>query len=82
MQQCGLEWFFRFIMEPGRLWKRYFVHDLPVFMRLVAYCALRPSHQASSIVLERVALDMNAVSIDGHPIVGKVSEAEGAALAG
>lgn len=23
MQKTGLEWFFRFIQEPGRLWKRY-----------------------------------------------------------
>jgi len=23
MQKCSLEWFFRFLKEPGRLWKRY-----------------------------------------------------------
>jgi len=23
MQDCGLEWFFRFIQEPKRMWKRY-----------------------------------------------------------
>ena len=23
MQRCGLEWFYRFIQEPGRLWRRY-----------------------------------------------------------
>ena len=23
MQKCGLEWFYRIIQEPGRLWKRY-----------------------------------------------------------
>lgn len=25
MQKCGLEWFFRVIQEPKRLWKRYFI---------------------------------------------------------
>ena len=27
MQQVGLEWFFRFLMEPKRLWKRYAWHN-------------------------------------------------------
>lgn len=36
MQHAGLEWLFRLIQEPRRLWKRYFIHDLPVFMRLMA----------------------------------------------
>ena len=25
MQKAGLEWFYRFLCEPGRMWKRYFV---------------------------------------------------------
>ncbi len=25
MQNCGLEWFFRLIQEPGRMWKRYLI---------------------------------------------------------
>lgn len=37
MQQTGMEWLYRFGREPGRLWKRYFVHDLPIFMRLMAH---------------------------------------------
>ena len=24
MQKCGLEWFYRLLQEPGRLWQRYF----------------------------------------------------------
>jgi len=27
MQRTGLEWFFRLLTEPGRLWKRYFIHN-------------------------------------------------------
>lgn len=35
MQHTGLEWLFRLSREPQRLWKRYLIHDLPVFVRLV-----------------------------------------------
>jgi N-acetylglucosaminyldiphosphoundecaprenol N-acetyl-beta-D-mannosaminyltransferase len=31
MSDVGLEWLFRILCEPKRLWKRYFVHDLPFF---------------------------------------------------
>jgi N-acetylglucosaminyldiphosphoundecaprenol N-acetyl-beta-D-mannosaminyltransferase len=35
MQRSGLEWAFRLAQEPGRLWRRYFVDDLPVLVRLL-----------------------------------------------
>jgi N-acetylglucosaminyldiphosphoundecaprenol N-acetyl-beta-D-mannosaminyltransferase len=25
MRRCGLEWIFRFVLEPGRLWRRYLI---------------------------------------------------------
>jgi N-acetylglucosaminyldiphosphoundecaprenol N-acetyl-beta-D-mannosaminyltransferase len=34
MQRVGLEWLFRLLMEPGRLWKRYLLSD-PRFFWLV-----------------------------------------------
>ncbi len=34
MQNAGLEWFFRLMIEPKRLWRRYLVND-PVFFWLV-----------------------------------------------
>lgn len=34
MQKTGLEWFFRLIVEPGRLWKRYIIGN-PLFILLV-----------------------------------------------
>ncbi|HTR80577.1 MAG TPA: WecB/TagA/CpsF family glycosyltransferase [Bacteroidota bacterium] len=34
MQNCGLEWFFRFLQEPRRLFRRYFI-EAPVFIPLV-----------------------------------------------
>lgn len=35
VQRIGMEWFFRFVQEPRRLFKRYFVDDLH-FARMVA----------------------------------------------
>ena len=35
MQNAGLEWAYRFLQEPTRLWERYFVRDLPFFAILV-----------------------------------------------
>lgn len=37
MQQIGLEWFFRFIMEPKRLFKRYFIDDMAIFPLVLKY---------------------------------------------
>jgi len=34
MQRTGLEWAFRLGQEPGRLWRRYIVEDIPTFGRL------------------------------------------------
>lgn len=28
MQQCGMEWFYRFLQEPGRMWRRYLITNL------------------------------------------------------
>lgn len=35
MQRSGLEWAYRLWQEPHRLWKRYLIHDMPVFFRLM-----------------------------------------------
>ena len=35
MQRAGLEWAFRLVQEPQRLWRRYLVNDLPMLARLV-----------------------------------------------
>lgn len=31
MRRCGLEWFFRFLQEPRRMFRRYFVEDMAFF---------------------------------------------------
>lgn len=31
MQNVGLEWFYRFLQEPRRMFRRYFVDDIKIF---------------------------------------------------
>jgi len=30
MSRCGLEWFYRFCKEPGRMFRRYFIDDMKI----------------------------------------------------
>ena len=46
VQQAGLEWFYRFLQEPGRLFKRYFV-EAPPFIPLVVKQYLQNKKQAN-----------------------------------
>ena len=39
MQDRGLEWVFRLVSEPRRLWRRYIVHDLPFAVRMFMWAA-------------------------------------------
>jgi N-acetylglucosaminyldiphosphoundecaprenol N-acetyl-beta-D-mannosaminyltransferase len=36
IQQWGFEWAYRLAQEPGRLWRRYLIDDLPLFFELLA----------------------------------------------
>lgn len=42
MQRSGLEWFYRLVTEPRRLWKRYLVNN-PLFVWRIGQQWLRPS---------------------------------------
>ena len=37
MSRCGLEWFYRFLQEPGRLFKRYFIDDMQIIRLIFKY---------------------------------------------
>lgn len=37
MQEAGLEWFFRFLQEPKRMFKRYFIDDIRIFLLAVKF---------------------------------------------
>jgi N-acetylglucosaminyldiphosphoundecaprenol N-acetyl-beta-D-mannosaminyltransferase len=40
MQRLGLEWMFRLLSEPRRLFRRYLIDDAPYAARLLASCAI------------------------------------------
>jgi N-acetylglucosaminyldiphosphoundecaprenol N-acetyl-beta-D-mannosaminyltransferase len=40
MQGTGLEWSYRLVHEPGRLWRRYIMDDLPMLGKLLVSSAL------------------------------------------
>ena len=40
IQRLGLEWVYRLVHEPRRLFRRYVVHDLPFGLRLLAWAAI------------------------------------------
>ncbi len=37
MSNMGLEWFYRFLQEPGRLFRRYFIEDIRIFFMALKY---------------------------------------------
>ncbi len=37
MQKCGLEWFYRLMQEPGRMWKRYLITNTLFALKLIKY---------------------------------------------
>lgn len=39
MQRCGLEWFYRFLQEPRRMFRRYFIDDMAFFWLLAREAA-------------------------------------------
>lgn len=41
MQSAGLEWTYRLIQEPNRLWRRYILQDCPTAVRLAGFALLR-----------------------------------------
>jgi N-acetylglucosaminyldiphosphoundecaprenol N-acetyl-beta-D-mannosaminyltransferase len=41
MQKAGLEWFFRFLQEPRRMFRRYFIEDMAFIWLLIKEAARR-----------------------------------------
>jgi N-acetylglucosaminyldiphosphoundecaprenol N-acetyl-beta-D-mannosaminyltransferase len=41
MQQAGLEWFYRFLQEPRRMFRRYFIDDMAFVWLLLKEMARR-----------------------------------------
>lgn len=51
MQDAGLEWLYRVSQEPRRLWRRYLLEDLPVFLELIAQPRIEPESTAEALPL-------------------------------
>jgi len=49
MQETGLEWAYRFLQEPTRLFHRYFMRDLPYLIRLVLYALAERNGRTSRV---------------------------------
>jgi N-acetylglucosaminyldiphosphoundecaprenol N-acetyl-beta-D-mannosaminyltransferase len=41
MQASGLEWFYRFLQEPRRMFRRYFIDDMAFIWLLIKEAARR-----------------------------------------
>ena len=51
MQKAGIEWFYRLIQEPGRLWKRYLISNsifLVRSLKAIFYARFAPLFHISS----------------------------------
>lgn len=75
MQQSGLEWLHRFILEPKRLFKRYFIHDLPVFVRLMVRSGMGQSQPALPVRAANVPVG-SAVELESDWSAPLVSHGE------
>jgi N-acetylglucosaminyldiphosphoundecaprenol N-acetyl-beta-D-mannosaminyltransferase len=51
MQRCGLEWFFRLMQEPRRLWRRYLVDDLAFVYYVVLELARGKARQLRALTM-------------------------------
>jgi N-acetylglucosaminyldiphosphoundecaprenol N-acetyl-beta-D-mannosaminyltransferase len=50
LQALGLEWFYRFIQEPGRMWKRYLFGNARFIMLVARYVLSRLYSRAKKII--------------------------------
>ena len=75
MRQVGLEWIFRLMQEPGRLWKRYLLGNL-AFEGRVLLTALNPAkRRAGQQVVQRpVPMSRAAAALSEPALAGNTSE--------
>jgi exopolysaccharide biosynthesis WecB/TagA/CpsF family protein len=56
VQRSGFEWLYRILQEPTRLWRRYFLEDLPVFVRMLMEPVAGPVVTSTHIALPPAAV--------------------------
>lgn len=57
MSSAGLEWLYRLLMEPGRLWKRYLVEDLSFFALVMRQKLRTVRHRKQRYARKKNALE-------------------------
>ena len=62
MQESGLEWFYRFLQEPRRMFRRYFVDDLAFFGMLGGELLRRRVREIRAALLAIAALAASCVA--------------------
>ena len=48
MQDMGLEWFYRFIQEPRRMWRRYFITSIQFLFKVLSEKLHRLTHRGEA----------------------------------
>ena len=54
MQKVGLEWFYRFLQEPRRMFRRYFVEDMYFFWLLVKEMVRKPTKVQQDLLAKKI----------------------------
>jgi N-acetylglucosaminyldiphosphoundecaprenol N-acetyl-beta-D-mannosaminyltransferase len=71
IRELGMEWLWRLMMEPRRLWKRYIIGNF-VFLCLVAAYAL--SNQFNNLFNKQISREWNhSKGFGGEPISGELA---------
>ena len=81
MQRSGLEWLFRLVMEPGRLWRRYLVTNSVFLARLFAALVLsrrsiprRRRHAGRGASLPELPPDASTNGATDSSMIGQLEE--------
>jgi hypothetical protein len=67
MQQLGLEWFFRFIQEPRRLWRRYLLGNPQFVFKVIGQWLGLKSYPLPQQVQESTPDDAPGTRSAGQP---------------
>jgi len=66
MQRVAIEWLYRLLNNPRRLWKRYLIRGLKIF-RLLPQIELRVRSSASGLAAPSLGIAANAVTMPSSP---------------
>lgn len=77
VQQSGLEWLYRLLQEPLRLWRRYFLEDLPIFARMLMEPMVYETGELPQVAYQSNTVMVPATSYDYEAQRGHLEHARG-----